>query len=74
MSALQGKLFTFHIYPRHRLRFLNDRLEKLLGFRADFRSAPQLTLVASSALIWIYLDNLQFFLLAKVVRSAILTG
>jgi len=69
MSALQGKLLTFHIYARHRLRLLIDRLEELFGFRTDFGSAPQLALVASGAFVWIYLDNLQFFLLAKIVVS-----
>jgi hypothetical protein len=65
VPTLQGKLFAFHVYPRHRLGFFGNGFGQLFGKRCDFRSAPQLTLVASGALIWIYLYNLQFFLLNK---------
>jgi hypothetical protein len=67
MPALQGQVFTLHIYPRHRLGFLVDRTGELLGNRCDFRPAPQLTLVASGAFLRIDFDNLQFVLLVKKV-------
>jgi hypothetical protein len=63
MPALQGKLFALHIHPRHRLGFFIYGSCQFFDNRCDFRSAPQLTLVASGALLGIDLYNLQFFLL-----------
>jgi hypothetical protein len=65
MSALQGKLFALHIHPGHRLGFFINGCGQFFGNRCDFRSAPQLTLVASGALFGVDLYNLQFFLLIK---------
>jgi hypothetical protein len=65
MPALQGKLFTLHIHPGHRLGFFIDCAGKLLGDGCDFSSAPQFALVASGTFFWIYFYNLQFFLLGK---------
>jgi hypothetical protein len=65
MSALQGKLFAFHIHPGHRLRLFINGLGQLLCNGCDLRPAPQLTLMASRAFFRIYLYNLQFLLLIK---------
>jgi hypothetical protein len=65
MPALQGKLFALHIYPRHRLRVFINGTGQLFGNRCDFRSAPELALVASGAFLRVNLYNLQFFLLVE---------
>jgi len=65
MSALQGKLFALHIHPRHRLGIFINGFGQLFGNGCDFRSAPQLTLVASGTLFGVNLYNLQFVLLVK---------
>jgi hypothetical protein len=63
MPALQGQILALHIHPGHRLRFFRNRSGKLFGDRCDFRSTPQLALVASGTFFGVYLYNLQFILL-----------
>jgi hypothetical protein len=71
MAALQGEFFPLDIHPRHRLRVFINGPDQFFGNRRDFRSTPQLTLVATGALLRVNLYNLQFFLLVEKVSLSI---
>jgi hypothetical protein len=62
MPALQSKFLALNIHPRHRLGGFIYSTGQFFGNRRDFRATPQLTLVATGALLRVNLNYLQFLL------------
>jgi hypothetical protein len=53
MPALEGKGFPFHIDPRDRPGVFVYRLVKFLRYGGDFTPTPELTLMATRALVFV---------------------
>ena len=71
LTALKCKRFSLHEYPGYRLRFLIDGKRKLFGHRCDFRSAPELALMATCTFFRVNFDYLQCVLLFKRLANCI---